>query len=148
MNSFSIPETVMTEPPSLPSIRAHLKPKTFRPSVFWRMAEDIPATLNLGLMAVSILLPLVLWWAVTRFGSIDAKFLPSPHQVWEAAWRLWQSGELAKDTIASLWRVGVGFFFSIVLAVPIGLLMGSFPSLRALGEPLFGLMRSKYRTKD
>ncbi len=55
--------------------------------------------------------------------------------------RLWQSGDLVKDTIASLWRVGMGFALSIGLAVPIGLMMGSFPSMRALGEPLFGLMR-------
>jgi NitT/TauT family transport system permease protein len=131
----------MTDRPSIQSIRSHLKPKPFRPSVFWRMAEDIPVSLNLGLMATSILLPLLLWWGATTFGTIDAKFLPSPMQVIQAAMRLGQSGELWRDTIASLWRVGVGFMFSILLAIPIGLMMGSFSSIRALGEPLFGLMR-------
>lgn len=139
MKSDALPRIIrMTEPPS---IRDHLKPRTLQPSVFWRMSEDIPMTLNLSLMAISILLPLVIWWGATHFGTIDAKFLPSPGQVWEAAVRLSQSGELAKDTIASLWRVGMGFLLSIILAVPIGLMMGSFPSIRALGEPLFGLMR-------
>ncbi|HEY9661821.1 MAG TPA: ABC transporter permease, partial [Allocoleopsis sp.] len=46
-----------------------------------------------------------------------------------------------KDTIASLWRVGVGFFAAAILAIPVGVLMGSFASIRALLEPLFGLMR-------
>jgi NitT/TauT family transport system permease protein len=132
----------MSEPTAtIASIREHLKPKAFRPSVFWRLAEDIPALLNVGLMTISILLPLVLWFGVTTLGTIDAKFLPSPLQVGQAVVRLWQSGDLLKDTIASLWRVGIGFLLSIVLAIPVGLFMGSFASVRALLEPLFGLMR-------
>lgn len=131
----------MPDHPDIPSIRSHLKPRAFRPSVFWRMVEDIPPGLNLALMVISIILPLLLWWGFTTFGTVDPKFLPSPMQVWQAAAQLWQTGELLRDTIASLWRVGVGFLCSILLAVPVGLMMGSFPSMRALGEPLFGLMR-------
>jgi NitT/TauT family transport system permease protein len=78
---------------------------------------------------------------VTTFGNIDPKFLPSPAKVIEAFVRLWRSGELLKDTVASLWRVGVGFFLAAIFAIPIGVLMGSFASIRALLEPLFGLMR-------
>jgi len=46
-----------------------------------------------------------------------------------------------KDTVASLWRVGVGILFALVFSIPIGVLMGSVPSIRALLEPMFGLMR-------
>lgn len=111
------------------------------PSVFWRLAEDIPQSLNWTLMGISIGLPLILWWGVTTFGSIDPKFLPSPSAVIIAAKRLWETGELQQDTIASLWRVGVGFSLSAAMAIPVGVLMGSFRSIRALLEPLFGLMR-------
>ncbi len=114
---------------------------TFRPSVFWRLAEDIPLKLNWILSGISIGLPLILWWGITSFGSIDPKFLPSPHAVIIAAQRLWETGDLQQDTIASLWRVGVGFFLSALCAIPVGILMGSFRSIRALLEPLFGLMR-------
>jgi NitT/TauT family transport system permease protein len=123
------------------SIRPHLRPKTLRPSVFWRIAEDIPPQLNLALVTGSIAIPLVLWWLITSFGNINPTFLPSPTQVLAAGWRLWVAGDLLKDTIASLWRVGVGFLLSSLVAIPIGLLMGSFRSIRALLEPLFGLMR-------
>ena len=111
------------------------------PSVFWRLAEDIPQPLNWTLMGISIGLPLILWWGVTTFGSIDPKFLPSPSAVIIATQRLWETGELQQDTIASLWRVGVGFSLSAAIAIPVGVLMGSFRSIRALLEPLFGLMR-------
>lgn len=123
------------------SIQTLLKPKTIRPTVFWRLSEEIPPALNTALVFTSIALPLLVWWIITTFGNIDPKFLPSPGQVLEAFGRLWASGDLLKDTVASLWRVGVGFFMAVLFSVPVGVLMGSFPSIRALLEPLFGLIR-------
>jgi NitT/TauT family transport system permease protein len=123
------------------SIQPYLKSKAMRPTLFWRLAEDIPRPLSTGLMIASILLPLLLWWGVTTFGTIDPKFLPSPAKVVEAFERLWASGDLQKDTIASLWRVGSGFGLAVLFSVPVGVLMGSFSSIRALLEPLFGLVR-------
>ncbi|MFM2305237.1 MAG: hypothetical protein RLZZ135_2650 [Cyanobacteriota bacterium] len=114
---------------------------TLSPTIFWRLAEDIPKPLSVTLTFMSIALPLLLWWMVTQFGSIDPTFLPPPSQVWSAAVRMAASGELWQDTIASLWRVGVGFSLSMLFAIPIGMLMGSFASIRALFEPLFGLIR-------
>lgn len=123
------------------SIRDYIRPKKVQPTVFWRLAEDIPKPLNTALVITSIGAPLLLWWLVTTFGNIDPKFLPSPAKVMEAFGRLWSTRELLKDTVASLWRVGVGFIFAAALSIPIGVLMGSFASIRALLEPLFGLMR-------
>ena len=118
-----------------------MKPASMRPTVFWRLAEDIPKPLYTALTITSIALPLLLWWLVTTFGTIDPKFLPSPANVLDAFGRLWGTRELLKDTVASLWRVGVGFLLAAIFSIPIGILMGSFPSIRALLEPLFGLMR-------
>lgn len=83
--------------------------KTLSPTIFWRLAEDIPKPLNAALVATSIGFPLLLWWLVTTFGNVDPRFLPSPARVLEAFARLWSTRELLKDTVASLWRVGVGF---------------------------------------
>ena len=117
------------------------QPKTPRSSVFWRLAEDIPKPLNTALVITSIGLPLLLWWLVTTVGNVDPKFLPSPANVLEAFKRLWGTRELLKDTVASLWRVGVGFLLAVALSIPVGVLMGSFASIRALLEPIFALMR-------
>jgi NitT/TauT family transport system permease protein len=114
---------------------------TLPPTVFWRLAEDIPKPLSTTLVIISILAPLLAWWLITTFGNIDPKFLPSPGRVVEAFVRLWSTGELLKDTVASLWRVVVGFSLASLIAIPTGILMGSFASIRALLEPLFGLMR-------
>ncbi len=117
------------------------QPKAMSSTVFWRLAEDIPKPLNTALVITSIGGPLLLWWLVTTFGNVDPQFLPSPAKVLQAFSRLWSSGELLKDTVASLWRVGVGFLLAVVFSIPVGVLMGSFASIRALLEPLFGLMR-------
>lgn len=131
----------MTESTTPQSIQSYMKPKTIKPTVFWRLAEEIPKPLFTALTITSIALPLLLWWMVTTFGNIDPKFLPSPGDVAAAFGRLWGTRELLKDTVASLWRVGVGFLLAAALSIPVGILMGSFPSIRALLEPLFGLMR-------
>jgi NitT/TauT family transport system permease protein len=123
------------------AIRSFIRPKSLTPTVFWRLAEDIPKPLNTALIITSIGVPLLLWWLVTTVGNIDPKFLPSPGQVLEAFGRLWSTRELLKDTVASLWRVGVGFLLAAIFSIPIGVLMGSFASIRALLEPIFGLMR-------
>jgi len=131
----------MSENPEPRSIQPLLKQKNLNPTVFWRIAEDIPKPLNTGLIVTSIGLPLLLWWLITTFADVDPKFLPSPGKVLEAFGRLWRTRELLKDTVASLWRVGVGFLLASLFSIPIGVLMGSFPSIRALLEPIFGLMR-------
>jgi len=131
----------MSQSPNPKSIQEFIKQKRLHSTVFWRLAEDIPKPLNTGLIVTSIALPLLLWWLVTTFGNIDPQFLPSPSKVIEAFGRLWSTRELLKDTVASLWRVGVGFLFAAIFSIPVGVLMGSFPSIRALLEPLFGLMR-------
>ncbi|MBW4452767.1 MAG: ABC transporter permease [Nostoc indistinguendum CM1-VF10] len=123
------------------SLQPFTKPKTMKSTVFWRLVEDIPKPLYTVLTITSIALPLLLWWAVTSFGNIDPKFLPTPARVAEAAGHLWMTRELLKDTVASLWRVAVGFLLAASFSIPVGILMGSFPSIRALLEPLFGLMR-------
>src|SRR4028118_2436734 len=111
------------------SIQSHLKQKNLNPTVFWRIAEDIPQPLNIGLTVTSIALPLLLWWLVTTFANVDPKFLPSPGKVLEAFGRLWNTRELLKDTVASLWRGGGGFLFALGFCIPIGGLVGRFPRI-------------------
>jgi NitT/TauT family transport system permease protein len=117
------------------------QPRSLRPSTFWRIAEDIPKPLSWGLMITSIAFPLLVWWLITSTGDISPTFLPSPANVLAAFQRLWNTFELQRDTIASLWRVGAGFLLAVLVSIPVGVIMGSFASIRALLEPVFGLMR-------
>jgi NitT/TauT family transport system permease protein len=112
-----------------------------RPTVFWRIVDDIPLGLKWLLFTLSFLVPLILWWVLSGTGAVDPTFLPSPVKVVGAFGTLWQKGYLLKDTIASCFRVGCGFLLAAILSVPIGIGMGTFPSIRALLEPIIGFIR-------
>lgn len=111
------------------------------PTVFWRIAEDIPQPLTWSLMALSIILPFSLWWIVSTSGLVQPLFLPTPIQVWLAFQNLWGSGDLQKDITYSLLRVLTGFLLAAIIAIPLGTVMGTFASVRALVEPIVGIVR-------
>ena len=111
------------------------------PSIFWRIAEDIPRSLQWALMIISVAVPFSIWWAASTWGGVQDVFLPSPVEVGEAFVRLWDRGFLIEDTVASFLRVAVGFFFAAVVSVPLGIGMGTFASIRSLFEPLIGIVR-------
>ena len=69
------------------------------------------------------------------------KFLPSVGQVvGKIAYLFSEKGYIA-DVGKSVYRVYLSFFFACLLAVPLGLFMGSFVKLRALINPTVGGLR-------
>lgn len=116
--------------------RVNLKPTTF-----WRIAGNIPQSLSWTLAGLSIAVPLIIWLLVSQYAGIDSIFLPSPTNVIEATKRLWSKGYLIEDTLSSFTRVSAGFILSAIVAVPLGVLMGTFASIRALFEPIIGIVR-------
>lgn len=116
-------------------------PRILKPTVFWRIAEDIPQSLTWTLMVLSISIPLGLWWLVSHSGWIEPLFLPTPEDVWQAIISLWTSGDLRRDILASIVRVLSGFLLAALISIPLGTLMGTFASIRALMEPIIGIVR-------
>ncbi|MGL5795870.1 MAG: ABC transporter permease [Waterburya sp.] len=114
---------------------------SLKPTTFWRIAEDIPQSLAWGLMSCSLLIPLFTWFLITKYAGINSIFLPSPGDVISAIAQLWSSGYLLTDTITSFTRVSIGFLLSAIIAVPLGIFMGTFASIRALFEPIIGIVR-------
>lgn len=115
--------------------------KSLNPTVFWRLAEDIPKPLSTTLMVLSIALPFALWWLIASLDLVNDKFLPSPLQVAQALGRLWTEGFLLTDTATSILRVTVGFLLAAIVSVPLGIAMGAFASIRSLFEPIIGVLR-------
>ena len=116
-------------------------PKTLPKSNFWRITEDIPESLKWTLMVFSIIFPLIFWLLISSFAGIESVFLPSPLAVIQALVKLAEQGFLIQDTITSFLRVVGGFFLGGLFAIPLGILMGTFPSIRSLMEPIIGVVR-------
>ena len=110
-------------------------------SKFWRIAAEIPKSLSWSLFATSIILPILIWFLISQYAGIEPIFLPSPINVIEALGKLWSKGYLAKDISSSFTRVTLGFLASAIVAIPLGIMMGSFASIRALFEPIIGIVR-------
>ena len=100
-----------------------------------------PQSLRLTLNIASLLLPLLVWMVVSALGTVDTAFLPSIGQVVASLQEMAANGLLLADIGASTMRVFAGFLLASVLGVPIGILMGSFPAMRHLLEPLIGFLR-------
>ena len=123
------------------SAQSHESSSIVEPTIFWRVAEDIPKILSWVLMVFSILIPFVGWFIAAKYLSIDSVFLPSPLDVGKAFINLWSKGFLVEDVWASFSRVSVGFILSALVALPLGILMGAFASIRSLFEPIIAVVR-------
>ena len=86
-------------------------------------------------------MPTVIWWLVSAFGSVDRLFLPSPGDVVSQAIVLSGNGRLWGDIGWSVYRVFVGFALAAIVAIPIGILMGTFHAADAIFKPSTDFIR-------
>lgn len=84
---------------------------------------------------------LVLWEGAVRGGLISRAILPPPSQVFVSWVDYAKTGELPRDALASLLRVGVGFLIGAGLALPIGLLMGASDVVYGFLNPIVQIVR-------
>lgn len=81
-------------------------------------------------------------WAIATYGGyVDTTFCPTPDAVVRAFWRTLTDGSLAKHTWSSLVVINSGFFLSSILAIPLGILMGSYRVVQSALEPVVNFTR-------
>ncbi|MFF4850320.1 ABC transporter permease subunit [Streptomyces sp. NPDC001194] len=95
-----------------------------------------------ALRSAAILALLALWEAAPRLGLVDSTFLPPVSEVAAAWWELAGNGQLAEHTQASLVRSFGGFGIAVVVAVPLGLLIGWYRPVAVLLGPLLEVFRN------
>jgi NitT/TauT family transport system permease protein len=83
----------------------------------------------------------IAWYGFTASGMIRPLFLPSPGQVIGRLRELWSTGQLAADAGISIYRIGVGFAISTVIALPVGILIGCYRAWEAAIEPFVDFIR-------
>ena len=93
---------------------------------------------GLGLLPI---IALLLGWIWLTTGSAENRMvspliLPSPLEVVRSFHSLWFEAELSRSIVASGGRVLGGFLVAVVVALPLGILMGSFSRIQALFDPL------------
>jgi NitT/TauT family transport system permease protein len=92
---------------------------------------------SLHQMLLAVVLPaivIVVWQMAGRDGSLFGGVLPTPDRAWQA-WKVWAFGStgLSLNPYSGTWfanllfsaeRIGKGFLFAILVAVPMGLAIG------------------------
>ncbi|PKG24201.1 ABC transporter permease [Niallia nealsonii] len=82
---------------------------------------------------------LLIWSIAARFS--DPQFLPSPLATLQGAIELSKDGSLFIYMAYSFARVLAGWFLGNLIAIPLGLFIGSNRTIRALVEPLINFVR-------
>ncbi len=82
-----------------------------------------------------------LWFLATSSGWVEPLFLPSPSNVFNSLVDQARNGELWGDAKVSIYRIMVGFLVASAMAVPIGVLIGTYRFWEAAIEPLVDFIR-------
>lgn len=108
----------------------------------WLSPKDpIPAPLYLSASAFTLVTVFGTWCLLAYGGFVNSVFLPPPHQVVVTGARLLADGSLLVHIRASATVIFAGFALASVLAIPLGIFMGSFKLVEALVEPIVDFVR-------
>jgi NitT/TauT family transport system permease protein len=93
------------------------------------------------LSLVGLLTFLAAWCVLSYGGLVPSVILPSPTEVLKAFPVLHFEEALVRSAVRSLYRVAMGFLLSAAVAIPLGLVMGTFPAVKHFFTPLVDPLR-------
>lgn len=136
-------------PPSAPQVAvAHAR--RHRPHSLWGLRTRISETDSRLLGAAALALVAIVWCAcsyihVTRAHGpeplVSHFFLPSPDEVVKSLLYLFFEQGLLAAIGVSIKRILIAFALSILVAVPLGIWMGSFEAVNSFFDPILAPMR-------
>jgi len=101
-----------------------------------------PAMRSAALILAPWVVLVALWYAIAYSGLVNAALIPTPHAVAAQFWQLLTHARLPRDILISTERVVAGVACGIVLAVPVGFVLGWYPSVRTFIDPLINFFRA------
>ena len=93
------------------------------------------------LALVGLLLPMGAWWWLSISGLMDKVFMPGPVDVLMRTLTWFKDDNLMSDVAISTYRVFAGFILSALLAIPLGVMIGTYQPMKAMLEPLTDFIR-------
>jgi len=94
------------------------------------------------LLGIAGLASFLLAWCVLSYGNIvPTVILPSPTEVLRAFPVLHFEEALVRSALRSLYRVTMGFALAAAVAIPLGIVMGTFPVIRHFFNPMLDPLR-------
>ncbi len=107
----------------------------------FRIRKEIPKSLNNTIGIITFMAMILAWFFGSNFTGISHIFLPTPQATFGAILSGLKDGSIWADMGISCYRVFMGFFISVLIGVPIGILSGTYRIAGAVTKPLIGFMR-------
>jgi NitT/TauT family transport system permease protein len=107
----------------------------------WRIRQMLPRRVYASLAVAGFVTAFLAWWITSLTGHFDPVFVPSPAVVAQTAVGLLQDATLWNDIGTSFMRVVIGFIISAVIAIPLGLFVGTFRPVEAFVQPFTEFVR-------
>ena len=114
---------------------------TARMGRFWAIRGELSRRDYLLIAFGSFILVMLGWWGLSVSGLVPKLFLPTPLTIAERLGSWYADGNLVADTQISIFRVTSGFLISALMAVPLGLYIGTYRPVQAFFEPLVEFAR-------
>ncbi|WP_425500456.1 ABC transporter permease [Pelistega europaea] len=95
----------------------------------------------LTISTASVVLFLIMWEIICSVGLVDPIFLPPPSEVFKKAFSMLSEGSLESHIWASTVRVMTGFFAATIIAIPLGIVLGTSQFARAVFNPILSFLR-------
>lgn len=107
------------------------------------METTITARLrHLGLILLPWAVLIALWHMLAVSGVVNTGLMPTPGEVAKKFWQLLTTDRLAVDILRSTQRVALGVSLGILVAVPVGFLIGWYKNVRTFLDPLINFFRA------
>ena len=90
---------------------------------------------------ISFAIILLAWGLITQISGWSDQVFPGPLTVFAGFYELLIDGTLFKHSIASLYRVTMGFYLGVVLGVTLGIIIAQNRLLKNLVSPLINFLR-------
>jgi NitT/TauT family transport system permease protein len=111
------------------------------PNRLFALREPLPRSTSVMLGFVMPVLVLGAWCLTTYGGFAPPDFLPSPTEVIRGTLQLFIEHDLGLAIWISTKRILIAFFLAAAVALPLGVLMGSFEPVNRLFEPIVAPLR-------
>ncbi len=105
-------------------------------SGLFAIRREVSRQTQILLAVASWALVILAWFGLTHWGKLPPFALPRPEKVVVALAGLWTQYDLMGNVFQSWWRIAQAFFWCVVIAIPLGLFMGSFRWLHHFINPL------------
>lgn len=90
---------------------------------------------------ISFAIIVIIWGIITQISGWSEQVFPGPLPVFSGFYELVMNGTLLKHSVASLYRVTIGFYMGVILGVGLGIILAQNKLLKQLVSPLINFLR-------